>query len=111
MAGEERVHIALERSGGFGGLTLKSQLDTDHLDRAEADQIRSLVRQADVPSLARKSRSTTPAPGRGAGADRFQYDLTVTMGGQRHHLTYGDHTMPPQLTPLVNELVARAKRR
>ena len=111
--GEQRVQVELERSGGFAGLTLRSRVDTAELEQPEAAEIRSLVAAADVPSLAEAAASRSPGPaGSGdRGADQFQYDLTVTVGDQRHHLRYGDRSLPAQLSPLVDQLVARAKKR
>ncbi len=104
MAGEP-IKIDLERSGGFAGVTLRASVDTAKLPAAEADQLAGLLARVDLDELARRPSGIPTAP------DRFQYDLTVTRGGRRQHVTFGERAVTPELRPLLNRLVELARRR
>ncbi len=94
------TRIELARSGGVAGITLRSSLDTSDLPPEEADMMESLVDNADLDRL--------PAVAARPGAvDRFQYDLVVTRGGQRHVVSVGEKELTPQLRQLIDEVMAR----
>jgi hypothetical protein len=99
----ERVRVELERSGGFAGVTLRASLDTAELPAAEADAVRRLVDRADLDALARRPPAPTRMP------DRFQYDLTVTRDDRRQHLSVGEAAVTPELRPLLDHLMRRAR--
>jgi hypothetical protein len=95
------LRIELTRSGGYAGLTTKlGELDTSELPETDARDIEELVRNADVPKLAAAS------PIRGAGADRFQYELTIEAADGRHELLMSEDRVPDQLRPLIDRLRA-----
>ena len=97
-----RIHF--ERSGGFAGLVQRFSVDTSTLGPEQADEIERLVAAADLPRLA----AHPPPPAR--GADRFQYDLTVSDGRDRHQVRVGEGSVPAQLRPLLDRL-AQLRRR
>jgi hypothetical protein len=95
------LRIELTRSGGYAGLTTKlGELDTSELPEAEARDVEELVRSADVPALEEAS------PMRGAGADRFQYDLVIEDDSGRRELTMSEDKIPTELRPLIDRLRA-----
>jgi hypothetical protein len=47
----------------------------------------------------------------GPGADRFQYDLTVTGDGPPRRITVREGDLPPEFRSLLDRLVAHARRR
>ena len=97
---DTRTHIELARSGGFAGITLRSSLDTSQLPPEEAEMVEALVDNADLgrfPAVATR-------PGE---VDRFQYDLVVTRGGQRHVVSVGERDLTPKLRQLIDEVLAR----
>ncbi|MDP8992656.1 MAG: hypothetical protein M3N31_06350 [Actinomycetota bacterium] len=96
----EGLHIELARSGGFAGITVRSSLDTGDLPPDEAARIEALFEQADLAAL--------PGPGPRPGAvDRFQYDLIVTRGEERRHVSVGEKDVTPALRQLIDEVMAR----
>jgi hypothetical protein len=99
------MQIAFERSGGFAGVTLGVSVDTATLPPGEAQEIEGLVRQANFFEIPSQSQTA------GRGADRFQYDLTISDGSQRHHVTVGETAVPDTLRPLVQHLTELARRR
>ena len=101
--GEKATRVSFQRSGGFGGITLSKEVDTSELDDDEAAELEQLLDRVDF--------TADPAPRpRGGGADRFQYDLTVERGGERHQLTCGEAQLTPELKELVDRLQAMARR-
>ena len=95
------LRIELTRSGGYAGLTTKlGELDTTELPETDARELEELVRKADVAKLAARS------PIRGAGADRFQYELTIESGDGRYELLMSEDKVPDELRPLIDRLRA-----
>lgn len=105
------MRVQFERSGGFGGIRLTAELDTDqlhviygakHVQRAlsaeEARHLERLVESSDLFALpARRSSAAR-------GADRFQYVITVESAGKRHTVQTTDETAPAVLNTLIASL-------
>ncbi|NOT63971.1 MAG: hypothetical protein HOP19_27470 [Acidobacteria bacterium] len=65
------MHIVCERSGGFAGLTTRTEIDTATLTAAQRRELETLIEQSQLlDQPAAKKRKTV--------ADGFQYDLVVT---------------------------------
>ncbi|HYN97493.1 MAG TPA: protealysin inhibitor emfourin [Pilimelia sp.] len=98
----DRLHtrVLLRRTGGFGGIELHSQLDTDDLPEAEARWLDAAVTAlpADAP----------PATDGAGVPDAMSYELTVQRGGKVRAFQYTDVTMPAAVRPLVQRLIAAA---
>ncbi len=97
------TRIELARSGGLAGITVRSSLDTSQLPPEEAEAVEALVERADLGRLP----APEPRPG---GADRFQYDLAVTRGEERHVVSVGETEVTPELRQLINEVLGRRRR-
>jgi hypothetical protein len=92
----ERWRIELVRSGGVAGVTRRWSLDSDDLSAEEAAEFEPLLAALDdAPAAA--------AP----GADRFQYELRVTRGGQTRTVTLHEGAIPAELRPLLDRLTRR----
>src|SRR5512145_2042046 len=102
-----RVHF--ERSGGFGGMRLSAELDTDQLQATygatrvqralspeEARHLERLVESSDFFALPARTSSAA------RGADRLQYVITVENAGKRHSV----HTMDEAATEALGALLA-----
>ena len=50
----------------------------------------------------------TQLPGKGTGADEYQYDLTIRRGEEVVSLRFDESRLPPELVPLVDALEQRA---
>src|SRR5262245_44213025 len=99
MSGEP-FRIDFERSGGFAGVSLTSSVDSTQLDPAQAAELESLL----------DSVEAAPAePVSAHGADRFQYDLKVTQGGQEKSFTWGDGNLSEEQRRLVELLTEQAR--
>lgn len=92
--------MQLHRTGGFGGIELRSRLDTDELPEPDARWLDAVV--AALPPKAPPAR-----PG-GGMPDAMRYELTIQRDGDRRTLVYTDVDMPPQVRPLVQRLIQAA---
>ena len=95
MNAAEAPRLIFERSGGFGGLTLRAEASGDELSGDERAALQSAL----------AARSPLGAP---SGPDRFQYDLTLVEGGRTRHVTFYEGSVPDALRPLLARLKARA---
>jgi hypothetical protein len=102
---QDQAHIAFERSGGFTGISVHTDVDTAELSEAEAAEYRSMLTDLDLSALER------PALERAGQPDRYQYDLSVQQGDRVYRMTYGETELPDELRPLVDKLTKRATRR
>lgn len=100
--------VALTRTGGLAGMPLSAEVDTAHVDDPDAAWVAAALDRVDLPSLAASSSEG------GAGApgvpDRFRYRLDVDHAGATHRLEFAESALPGDLRPLVDRLVARARR-
>jgi hypothetical protein len=103
------IRIEVVRSGGFAGIPVHAVVDTATLPPEEAQDLARLVEQIDFAALAARTRSEPSAGGR--GADRFQYDVDVARGGQRHRFSVRDGAVPPEVAPLLTSVLAHARGR
>jgi hypothetical protein len=98
------LKIDFARSGGLGGMIVKTSIDADELPDSEAEELERLVDEVDLEGVA--GASPAPVPGQ---ADRYQYDLVVERGGQQHEITLPEEGLPAPMRPLVDKLVERAE--
>jgi hypothetical protein len=100
--------VYFERSGGFGGMRLTAELDTDQLQATygatrvqralvpeEARYLERLVESSDFFALPARTFSAA------RGADKFQYVITVERAGQRHSVHTMDEAAPEALGALL----------
>ncbi len=92
------MKISYRRTGGFTGMILSYDIDVDALPPEEAQELETLVSEADFFTLPGEIRSETP------GADQFQYTLTIETDQVQHTVACGDAEMPENLWPLVNKI-------
>ena len=99
------MKIQFTRSGGFAAPAMKQNVtvDTDDLPEAEANELVSLVNQADLPAV-----SAVPKPQ--PRPDEFHYRISVEAEGQNQTVGVSDSSMPETLGPLVDWLSERATR-
>ncbi|MEJ7656531.1 MAG: protealysin inhibitor emfourin [Thermoleophilaceae bacterium] len=95
------MQLDVVRSGGFANLRFPASLDTDELPRAEAQEIEALVGEIDLKSLAERS------PLRGAGADRFQYELKVVRDGAEYRVIASESEVPPELRAVIDRVLTQ----
>jgi hypothetical protein len=89
------MRITLEQRGGFAGVAIKREVDTQALSVEEAAEVERLVHGADVFTVAE------PPPGPRRGYDMQSYRMTVEEGERKRVLHLADGAIPPTLGPLV----------
>ena len=92
------MKISYRRTGGFAGMVMSFDIDTETLPEEQAGEIQGLVSAADFFALPATITSSAP------GADQFQYKLTVETEGRRHTVEVGDAAVPENLWPLLNKI-------
>jgi hypothetical protein len=97
----ERIVVELKRSGGFAGSIRQARIDTAELDPVQAAQYVVLVDRLDVDELRRLG--AVPQ----SGADRFQYDIAISRGGQRQAVTVSEGAVTEELQVLIDRMLRR----
>jgi hypothetical protein len=93
------VRVMLERSGGFGGLSIEPRtLDSAAMTTESARELAELVEAAE-------GAADRVSPGRDV-RDATRYDLTILREGRVLKLSFDDATMPPEVRPLVQRVAA-----
>jgi hypothetical protein len=90
-----RVHFV--RTGGFAGLQVEANINSDDLPADEASALMQDIENADFFTL--PANMTT----RGE-VDRFQYEITVEEVGKKHTVEVGESVLPESLRPLIRRL-------
>ena len=101
----KRVRLDLERTGGFGGRTVRVAVDSALLPVDEARNLIALVEQVDFDALQARGVRPEPTP-----PDAFQYKLDVEQGGRQWRLRFTDSDVTDELSLLLAELVSFARR-
>jgi hypothetical protein len=99
-AGGRCVHF--RRSGGIVAFQqpLETSIAIDEDEDEDASELARLARE--LPEIGER------LPPRTEGADRYQYDITVEQGEERHEVTLDESQLPPEWRPLIKRLERRA---
>ena len=97
------LRIEFQRSGGFAGLTMRTEVDTSELPPEDAEVFERLVGCLEASGV-----GDEPPPGQ---PDRFQYELTVTRGKESRRFQLAEQDLTPEMLELVSLLVERARQR
>ena len=95
------MKIEFRQSGGYGGLTMGSEINTESLSAEEAAKLRSLVEQSDI--LQVQSKQTPNS------ADLLQYQIIIETNKGVRQVSFDDLSLPDRAVPLVEYLQDRAK--
>lgn len=95
------MKIEFRQSGGYGGLTMGSEINTESLSAEEAAKLRSLVEQSDI--LQVQSRQTPNS------ADLLQYQIIIETNEGVRQVSFDDLSLPESAVPLLEYLQDRAK--
>jgi hypothetical protein len=93
------VRVEFVRTGGFAGMRLAADIDTDLMEPAEAQTLRELLERSRFFELPTGPVSPPPGP------DRFEYQIRVesqTLGS--HAITVHEAAVPERLRPLLDRL-------
>jgi hypothetical protein len=100
------MKISYRRTGGFAGMVMSFDINTELLAPEEANELNELVDSAGFFEL------PPVIPSAGQGVDQFQYRLTVETVEQEYTVEVGDGAVPENLWPLLDKLriLSRSKR-
>ncbi|MGH7931501.1 MAG: protealysin inhibitor emfourin [Candidatus Binatia bacterium] len=93
------MKVRYRQSGGFGGLVLGSDLDTQTLPPGEADELERLVKQADLDQAGVKKSAR--------GRDLTNYEIIIEHAGRTTKASLDDMTVPANVQPLLDFLNRR----
>ena len=95
------MKITFRQSGGYAGLVMGSEIDTDSLAAEEAAKLKSLVEQSGI--LQAQSKQTPNS------ADLLYYEITIETKKGIHQVSFDDMSLPESAIPLLEYLQDRAK--
>jgi hypothetical protein len=95
------MKVRFRQTGGFGGLVLGCDLDTNTLAPVEAQELTRLVKQADLENF--KARRDEKA------RDLQNYEIAVEGNGLTAKATFDDMSIDPNVEPLLEFLRQRAR--
>ncbi len=103
----EVERIKYERTGGFAGIRLATDLKLGDLSDEYASQIRELLDDLDFGKLPERLVDKPMAP------DQFTYVITVETTKWEHTVTTGDASAPEKMQELLQLLdrLARTKKK
>lgn len=99
------MRIEFERTGGFMGLVMNATFDTDELPEEDVKALQELLDAAkffELPAI-------LPPPPASAGADNFQYTVSVELEDLVHTVKLGDMSAPSAMQPLLRKLTLMAR--
>ena len=97
------MKLRYRQTGGYGGLVLGSELDTEKLPASEASELARLVKQAALEKVGDKKNAR--------GRDLTNYAIIVEDKGQTTKVSFDDMTIPANAQPLLDFLRSRAAAR
>ena len=97
------MKVRYRQSGGYAGLVLGCELDTDKLPPGEAAQLARLVKQAALDKVGIKQSSR--------GRDLINHEIIVENNGRTTKASFDDMTIPADVPPLLDFLRSRATAR
>jgi hypothetical protein len=103
------MKIYFERSGGFAGIRMNTEIDIHSLPPDEAHKIQGMIDNAKEFFDLKESSSQPPK----RAADYFKYKVTVQTEEEEKQNTIetNDITMPSNLRPLINYLIEKATKK
>ena len=101
------MRIKYERTGGFAGMKMSLEVDTQELPEDQAEKLIDLLDDADFEELPAKLLPARP------GMDQFTYKVEIDGKRGRHAIETSDSAIPEKVRPLIDFLgeLARTRRK
>jgi hypothetical protein len=97
------MKVRYRQTGGFAGLVLGCELDTEKLSPREAEELARLVKQAALDKVGVKKSPR--------GRDLTNYEIIVEDSSRTAKASFEDMTIPASVQPLLDFLRSRATAR
>ncbi len=95
------MKIKFRQSGGYAGLRMGCEMDTDSLPPQEADRLTALV---ETSGIRQATSQRTPN-----AADLFNYEFTIETREGTHQVSFDDMSLPERVRPLLDYLRGQAQ--
>ncbi len=92
------MRVTFQRTGGFAGRKVQTDIDTALLTEAEAGQLERLIERSRFFQLPESLQPPTPKP------DRFCYIITVQTAKTSHTVQASEEAVPREMRPLLEWL-------
>lgn len=96
------MKVTFSRTGGFAPIPFGCVLDGDTMPPGDATRLKELVQSTQV-------MSARNAEVKGA-RDVYYYTIKVELDGKQHKVRFDQLSVPPEIKPLLDFLLARSKR-
>lgn len=95
------MKIKFRQSGGYAGLHMGCEIDTDSLPAPEADRLTALVENSGI--LQATSQRSLNA------ADLFTYEFAIEASQGSQQVSFDDMSLPERVRPLLDYLQGQAQ--
>jgi hypothetical protein len=94
--------IRHERSGGFAGITVTAEVDSETLSAKQATELKELVAQAFPADQPKKKKATMP--------DQFEYEFLIETDGKPRKYQVNDESITDEMRALSKWLIVTAQK-
>lgn len=92
-----------ERSGGYAGITVNAEVDSETLSAKQANELKELVERAFPSDQPPKKKATMP--------DQFNYEFIIADRDQTQTYQVNDQTLTDDMRALSKWLIATAQKK
>ncbi len=96
-------HIYFERVGGFTGIPVKLEVDSNDLPTGERNDLHKMIIESKFFELEQSNESLNVMP------DRFQYTLIIEGNEKKHAMNLNEQEIPDDLRVLLRYLTMKAR--
>ncbi len=97
------MRIEFVRSGGFAGLQLTANFNSEALPPDEARALEQKIKDAGFFDLPARIMPASPGP------DRFEYNVTIESDQGKHTVVINETVVPERMRPLLEHLMELAR--
>jgi hypothetical protein len=100
---QDHWHIHFERVGGFTGIPVKVEVDSNDLSPGERNDLHKMIIESRFFELEQSNESLNAMP------DRFQYTLSIEGNEKKHTMNLYEQEIPDDLRVLLRYLTMKAR--
>ena len=100
---EKNWHIYFERAGGFTGIPVKVEIDSNNLPPDEKNDLHRMIVESGFFELEHLNEPGNIKP------DRFQYTLVIEGSEKKHTMNLSEQEIPDGLHALIRYLTLKAR--
>jgi hypothetical protein len=101
---EKYWHIYFERSGGFTGIPVKVEVDSNDLPPDERDDLHRMIAESKFFELEQSKEQANAMP------DSFQYTLIIEGNERKRKMNLSEQEIPDELRILLRYLTTKARK-